>query len=57
MINAQWHETHRLDRKATLDQRIAWHLEHARECGCRDMPETIRQAIVARGIALPERRK
>lgn len=56
MINRPWHAANRLGRNATLDQRIAWHLEHARECGCRDMPESIKTALVARGITLPERR-
>ena len=56
MINREWHETHRLDRKAKLDERIAWHIEHATICGCRDMPESIKAELTKRGIAPPERR-
>jgi len=57
MLNRAWHETHRLGTKATLGERIAWHLEHAKECGCREMPESIKTALSARGVPLPERRR
>lgn len=57
MLNREWHETHRLDRKAKLDERIAWHIEHATVCGCRDMPESIKTELTKRGIAPPERRR
>lgn len=57
MINREWHETHRLDPKAELDERIAWHIEHAQLCGCRDMPESIKAELAKRGIPQPERRR
>lgn len=57
MTNREWHEAHRLDPKAKLDERIAWHLEHAQLCGCRDMPESIKAELVKRGITAPERRR
>lgn len=50
MLNREWHETHRMPDKATLDQRIAWHVEHAAQCGCRDMPASIRAEVDKRGI-------
>ena len=55
MLNRQWHEAHPMLDKATLEQRIAWHLEHATQCGCRDMPESIKRELAARGIDLPQR--
>ncbi|MBN9334216.1 hypothetical protein [Devosia sp.] len=55
MINREWHETHRLGPKAKLDERIAWHIEHAQVCGCREMPESIKRELAARGIAAPKR--
>ncbi|MET3926158.1 hypothetical protein [Devosia sp. 2618] len=57
MINRAWHEAHRLPTNAKLDERIAWHLEHARECGCREMPEGVKQALLQRGIEIPARRE
>jgi hypothetical protein len=41
-INATWHEAHKMPSKATLDQRVEWHVEHLRECRCRtDLPVSI----------------
>lgn len=56
MINREWHETHRMPKNANLEQRIEWHIEHAGQCGCRDMPESIKRALEQRGIPIPPRR-
>ena len=56
MLNREWHQTHRLPRNATLEERIAWHVEHAQVCGCRDMPERIKAKLKERGMAQPRRR-
>lgn len=32
--NAQWHAKHRLPDNQTIDQRIKYHIEHARRCPC-----------------------
>ncbi len=37
-INAGWHAKQRMPAKATLKQRIAWHIAHAEHCGCRPIP-------------------
>ena len=34
-INAEWHRAHRMPRNPTLEQRLEWHREHTRHCGCR----------------------
>jgi hypothetical protein len=57
MLNRDWHQAHRLSPKAKLEERIAWHLEHAQACGCREMPESIKRALEQRGIAIPPRPK
>jgi hypothetical protein len=44
-LNKEWHLAHRMPKNPTLDQRIAWHIEHKRNCACRDIPEKIRKAI------------
>lgn len=54
-MNKIWHDTHRLDPKADLEARVSWHLEHAKACGCRDMPESIKAVLNERGIAVPPR--
>jgi hypothetical protein len=31
-----------MPKNATKQQRLEWHLEHAKVCGCRPMPDSIR---------------
>ena len=35
MINATWHKGHPMPVRATPQQRLRWHLAHAKACGCR----------------------
>jgi hypothetical protein len=44
-INALWHAKHRMPDHPTLDQRMAWHIAHARECACRPMPPKVEAQI------------
>jgi len=39
--NTAWHEKHRLPNNLTLDQRMQWHMEHARRCPCPSQDEDI----------------
>ena len=52
-MNAEWHRAHVLGRGASLDDRVTWHLEHARACGCRAIPAGIVAEIRARGLDVP----
>lgn len=47
-INKEWHLAHLMPKNATLDQRIQWHIEHAKNCNCREMPEKIKEEIKKR---------
>ena len=47
-MNRQWHQAHVLGQHARLEERLAWHEEHARLCHCRDMPESIARELAAR---------
>jgi hypothetical protein len=38
-VNRAWHEQHKMPSGATLKERIEWHVEHAKECGCRPIPQ------------------
>jgi hypothetical protein len=40
-LNKEWHLTHRMPANATLKQRIAWHVEHKKNCNCRSIPEKL----------------
>ncbi len=47
-INADWHRTHRMPKNPTTEQRIAWHVEHAKACSCRPIPDKLAALIAAR---------
>ena len=51
MVNAAWHKANPMPPKATLEQRIAWHLEHKKACACRKMPPKLQAEITKRGLA------
>ncbi len=44
-INKQWHTKNRMAKNATLNQKIQWHTDHARECGCREIPSKIKKEM------------
>jgi hypothetical protein len=44
-MNKDWHAKNRMPKKATMDQRVRWHVEHARTCACRPIPATVRAEI------------
>jgi hypothetical protein len=41
--------------RATDDQRIAWHLEHAQVCGCRPIPNGVLALMRAKGMKPPNK--
>ena len=40
-LNASWHAKHPMPKPATLEQRVQWHVAHAKACGCRPMPRSV----------------
>jgi len=40
-INSQWQQAHRMPKNPSLDHRIAWHLQHQKNCNCRSIPEKL----------------
>ncbi len=51
-INREWHESHKMPKDATLEQRIAWHRGHAVHCRRRPIPEKLRDEMRKRGAAV-----
>lgn len=47
MLNADWHRAHVMPKNATLSQRVAWHREHLRHCGCRPPPQNLLALLAA----------
>jgi hypothetical protein len=54
-MNAAWHARHPMPKNASLDQRVRWHLAHAKACGCRKIPKTVIAELRARGATIPVR--
>ncbi|MEW6723220.1 MAG: hypothetical protein AB1324_08200 [Candidatus Micrarchaeota archaeon] len=48
MINRDWHMKNRMPKNPTLEQRLEWHRGHAKNCDCREMPESIRKELERR---------
>lgn len=40
-LNAEWHLAHPMPKNPTLAQRVAWHAEHQKHCGCRPPPKSV----------------
>jgi hypothetical protein len=41
-LNREWHLANRMPKNPTIEQRLHWHIEHAKNCGCREMPEKLK---------------
>lgn len=52
-INADWHAKHRMPRNPSDAERVAWHVEHAKHCACREMPAGVRALLKRAGIPPP----
>ncbi len=37
-LNADWHAKNKMPERPTLEERLKWHLEHAKHCACREIP-------------------
>lgn len=50
-INKEWHLKHKMPKNATFEQRLKWHREHNRHCGCRPgFPKALVNEMKKRGI-------
>src|SRR5262245_6494998 len=45
--NRAWHARHPMPERATIAERVRWHVAHAKYCGCRPMPATVKAALAA----------
>ena len=44
-INKEWHLENKMPKNPTLEERRNWHIEHSKNCSCREMPESIKKEI------------
>ncbi|HME55938.1 MAG TPA: hypothetical protein VKM55_27290 [Candidatus Lokiarchaeia archaeon] len=40
-INKEWHDRNPMPPSPTFDQRVRWHIEHKKNCGCRPIPDKL----------------
>jgi len=52
-LNRDWHQTHKMPARATFEQRLQWHLEHAEHCTCRPIPQKLLEEMEKKGISMP----
>jgi len=53
-MNAAWHAGHRVSRKATPAERLRWHVEHQRACGCRPLTAAMKKTLEAAARKEPQ---
>ncbi len=53
--NKLWHEQNPMPKNPTAEQRIAWHIDHAKNCGCRPIPAGVAALMRARGMDAPRK--
>lgn len=44
-LNAEWHNANPMPKNPTMQERVQWHKEHAKECGCRPIPKAVQVEI------------
>jgi hypothetical protein len=52
-LNKEWHLVHKMPKNPSLKQRIEWHVEHAKNCGCREIPEKLKEEMKRLKIKIP----
>ncbi len=49
-INREWHLKHKMPKNPSIEQRIAWHIEHQKNCSCRKISGKMAEEMTKRGI-------
>ena len=44
-MSKKWHQQNKIPKNSSLNQRIKWHLEHAKKCSSRPIPEKLKKEI------------
>jgi enamine deaminase RidA (YjgF/YER057c/UK114 family) len=45
ILNKAWHAAHPMPERPSRDQRIRWHVAHAKACACRPAPASLREGV------------
>ena len=49
-INKEWHLAHPMPKNPSFEQRVAWHLEHQKNCLCRPISGKLAEEMRKQGI-------
>jgi len=49
-INKTWHLKNKMPKNPTLEQRLKWHKDHAKNCQCRPISEKLSLLIKEKNI-------
>lgn len=50
-LNTEWHLANKMSKNATVEERIKWHTEHAKNCQCRTgIPAKLQAEMKKRSI-------
>jgi len=49
-LNKEWHLAHPMPKNPSFEQRVKWHLEHQKHCGCRKITGKLAEEMRKRGI-------
>jgi hypothetical protein len=49
-LNKEWHLSHPMPENPTFEQRVKWHLEHHKQCGCRKISGKLAKQMKEKGI-------
>ncbi len=47
-INKEWHKKNKIPSGPNLKEKVQWHVDHIRECGCRPVPKKIKDILKER---------
>jgi len=56
-INGDWHMAHPMPKNPSMDERIAWHIEHLKNCACRELTPLLKAEFKKRRISVPEKKR
>lgn len=52
-LNREWHLSHKMPKNPTMEQRLEWHVEHAKNCQCRPITAKVAEEMKKRGMSIP----
>lgn len=48
-----WHQQNRMPKNPTPQERVEWHVEHAKHCRCRPIPAGVAMLMKSLGAVVP----